>query len=399
MQRVVFLVDMNAFFISCETTRRPELRGRPAAVAGDPKRRSGIILTANYEARAFGVRTAVTLHEAQKHCPNLLLLSPDHEFYSKMSRKVMELLGGFSPVIQQNSIDEAWLDMTGTDNILGSPHEAAQNIMDKIKNDLGLWCSIGISENKFLSKMASDMKKPLGITELWQKDIRQKMWPLPVESMYGIGAHTASRLKELGMYTIGDLAVYGGKLLPRNFGKYGSQIFNLANGIDSEPVTPRRQNTMKSIGRSTTLPHDLTDYESARRVLLSLAEEVGTDARRHGKKGTTVQIILKYSDFTSVTRQATVSATFLTKDISAAGIKLLKKNWSQRPVRLVGLSLSGFESEPPQQLSFFTQNKEILNKREEHLENAVDVIRQKYGEKTIKRAALLDNDLLNDNKK
>jgi DNA polymerase-4 len=392
MQRVVFLVDMNAFFISCEATRHPELRGKPAAVAGDQKRRAGIILTANYEARAFGVKTAETIQEAKKSCPDLVLITPDHKFYSKMSRYVMELLGGFSPVIQQNSIDEAWLDMTGSENIFGTPLNAAQKIMSKIKNELGLWCSIGISENKFLAKMASDMKKPLGITELWQKDIREKMWPLPVESMYGVGARTAERLKNHGMYTIGDIALYGKSILPHTFGKYGTLLFNLANGIDNEPVTPRRENTMKSIGRSTTLPHDLTDFEDARRVLLSLAEEVGADARRHSKKGTTVQITVKYSDFSSITRQSTVPATFLTKDICEAGTRLLKNNWVSRPVRLIGISLSGFESEAPQQLSFFTQKNEISSAREESLEKTVDVLREKYGDNTIKRAALLEHD-------
>src|SRR5690606_38927231 len=165
MQRVVFLVDMNAFFISCEMTRNNSLVGKPAAVAGDPKKRSGIILAANYEARKYGVKTTMVLHEAKKLCPGLILIPPDHRFYERKSREVMDLLSRYTPIIEQNSIDEAWLDMTGCEKLFGEPAESARSIMDAIINELGLWCSIGISENKFLSKMASEMKKPLGITE------------------------------------------------------------------------------------------------------------------------------------------------------------------------------------------------------------------------------------------
>ena len=175
MKKVIFLVDMNAFFISCEMTRNPSLVGIPAAVAGDPKRRTGIILAANYEARAQGVKTAMVNHEALKRCPELTLVSPDHHFYGRKSEAVMHLLSNYTPDIEQNSIDEAWLDMTGSEGLFGKPLNAAQRIMDEIKDRLGLWCSIGIAENKFLAKMAAEMKKPLGITELWEKDIPEKL--------------------------------------------------------------------------------------------------------------------------------------------------------------------------------------------------------------------------------
>ena len=164
MHKVIFLVDMNAFFISCEMTRNPSLAGKPSAVAGDPKKRTGIILAANYEARAYGVRTAMVVHEALKLCPGMMLVPPDHHFYGQKSEHVMDLLANYTPIVEQNSIDEAWLDMTGTEKLFGNPLDTAKRIMDEIKNKLGLWCSIGIAENKFLAKMASEMKKPLGIT-------------------------------------------------------------------------------------------------------------------------------------------------------------------------------------------------------------------------------------------
>src|SRR5450759_4685452 len=205
-QKVIFLVDMNAFFISCEMTRNDSLVGIPAAVAGDPKKRIGIILAANYEARASGVKTAMVLHEALKLCPKIVLVPPDHRFYEQKSKEVMDLLLNYTPILEQNSIDEAWLDMTGGEGLFGKPVEAAKRIMDEIKDRLGLWCSIGIAENKFLAKMASEMKKPLGITEIWEKDIPTKLWPLPVKEMYGIGGKTAEKLNHMGIKTIGELA-------------------------------------------------------------------------------------------------------------------------------------------------------------------------------------------------
>lgn len=397
MRRVVFLVDMNAFYISCEQMRHPEIRSKPAAVAGDPKKRSGIILTANYEARAYGVKTTMTIGEARKRCPDIILLKPDHHFYSEVSSRVMDILSSYTPVLQQNSIDEAWLDMTGSDRLFGEPSAAAKKIMDEILSKLGLWCSIGISENKFLAKMASDMKKPLGITELWQSEIKEKLWPLPVSAMYGVGAKTASKLNSLGLYTIGDMATYGKDILPRNFGKYGRELFALANGEDNDPVTPIVRNSMKSIGRSTTMPRDITDIEEARSVILALSEEVGADARRHNKKGTTVQLTLKYSDFTCITRQSQIPATYLTKEISNAAAALLEKNWTGRPVRLIGVSISGFGGDMPEQLSFFSDTISA-DAKEEKLEKTIDTLRERFGYNTVKRASLLENKKENKNK-
>lgn len=395
MQRVIFLVDMNAFFISCERTRHPEIIGKPAAVAGDPKNRSGIILTANYEARKFGVKTTMVLHEALKLCPNLMLIPPDHAFYEKISKEVMSIFSMFTPVIEQNSIDEAWLDMTGCEGIFGKPEKSAENIQQRIKNELGLWCSIGISENKFLSKMASDMKKPLGITELWKKDIKQKLWPLPVQSMYGVGRQTAQKLRGIGIETIGDLALSGSDNLIKKLGKAGSEIIQLANGIDLSPVTPHLEDDMKSIGRSTTLSKDISDINEAKLILMQLSDEIGMSARKHEKKGRTVQITIKYSNFQSINRQKTVPATNLTKEIYTAGFDLLKKNWNDHlKIRLLGISISGFDEETgAKQLSMF-QLTDVSDEKTDKdklykIENTVDDIREKYGDLIINRGAFI----------
>jgi DNA polymerase-4 len=393
MQKVIFLVDMNAFFISCEMTRNPELSGKPAAVAGDPKNRSGIILAANYEARKYGVKTTMVLHQVRKLCPEILLVPPDHAFYERKSQEVMHLLSRYSPVIEQNSIDEAWLDMTGCESLFGSPLQSSRMIMDEIKDKLGLMCSIGIAENKFLAKMASEMKKPMGITELWEKDIPKKMWPLPVGDMYGVGKQTAEKLSQLGIETIGQLAHFNVEVLKDKFGKGGPEIHQLANGKDFSEVMPHTDNEMKSIGRSTTLISDVADIDTAEKVLFQLADEVGTTARKHDKKGHTVQITIKYSDFKTITRQVKVPATYLTKEIYAAGTSLLRQNWSRnKPVRLLGISISGFEEDSEaDQISMFEVQDKKKDAKEEKLERAVDRIREKHGSSVIKPAILFHN--------
>ena len=393
MQKVIFLVDMNAFFISCEMTRNGSLIGTPAAVAGDPKKRSGIILAANYEARSCGVKTTMVLHEALKLCPKLTLVPPDHHFYQQKSEEVMALLSNYTPILEQNSIDEAWLDMTGCEGLFGNPLKAAKGIMAEIKGSLGLWCSIGIAENKFLAKMAAEMKKPLGITELWETDIPIKLWPLPVQEMHGIGAKTAEKLNRMGIKTIGNLATFDVNLITKTFGKGGNEIYLRANGIDNSPVLARTADDMKSIGRSTTLPEDISDIEKAKLVLMELADDIGMTARRHRKKGRTVHITIKYSDFRVVTKQTTIPATCTTKEIYQAGCRLLEQNWNRLypAVRLIGISLSGFHEDcSSDQLSLFDQKKDIIiNDKNKQIDEAMDKIRNKHGSETITFAALV----------
>lgn len=388
MGRVIFLVDMNAFFISCEAARNPSLKGRPAAVAGDPKKRSGIILAANYEARRYNVKTTMLIHEAKKLCPDIIIVPPDHRLYKRKSREVMSILSRYSPVIQQNSIDEAWLDLTGCEALFGTPRKIAERIMKDIMGELDLWCSIGISENKFLAKMASEMKKPLGITEVWTKDIQEKIWPLPVRQMYGVGKQTERKLNNLAIFTIGDIAKSNKNILVRAFGKYGEELHRLANGIDPSPVVNCADHENKSISRSTTLPKDTVDIEYLKTILLELAEEVGAEARKKDYKGTSVYITIKYGDFQSITRQRAVPPTYLTKDIYQTGVDLLELNWScSRPVRLIGIGLGNIEENCFKQLSIFDlEGSRVQDNKEEKLEKAVDSLREKFGQEKIKRA-------------
>ena len=419
MKRVIFLVDMNAFFIACEMTRNPALKGRPAAVAGDPKKRTGIILAANYEARALGIKTTMLLNEALRLCPQLLVVSPDHDFYAEKSREVMAIFSEFTPVVEQNSIDEAWLDMTGTEGLFGDPVSAARLIMAAINTRLDLWCSIGISDNKFLAKMASELKKPQGITELWPDDVPAKLWPLPVGYLYGVGQKSAEKLTRLGIQTVGDLARLPQKFLVDTFGKGGETLYHHARGQDFDPVVPRSHDDVQSIGRSTTLSENVSDLDRAKLVLMQLADEVAATARKHGVCGKTVQITLKYTDFSTVTRQAAIGATCGTQDLYQAGCHLLDANWSvDKPIRLLGISLNNLTSQADlveaqyRQVSFFDQpvsqateqgrnqpriqpsmtaqsSQKVKTERQQRIDQAMDDIRTRYGKGSIKRAALI----------
>jgi DNA polymerase-4 len=386
---------MNAFFISCEMTRNNSLVGIPAAVAGDPKKRTGIILAANYEARSFGVKTAMVLHEALKLCPKLTIVPPDHHFYGQKSEEVMDLLSKYTPTLEQNSIDEAWLDMTGSEGLFGKPVVAAKRIMDEIKDGLGLWCSIGIAKNKFLAKMAAEMKKPLGITELWQHDIQDKLWPLPVKKMYGVGAKTSEKLNSMGIKTIGELAKSDVSTVIKALGKVGNEIYLHANGIDNSTVLARVDDDAKSIGREKTLPKDITDIEKAKIVLMELADDIGMTVRKKGKQGRTVHITMKYSDFRSVTRQITIPATSVTKEIYQAGCRLLEQNWNKsNSVRLIGISISGFHEDiSSDQLSlFYPMQIHVTTDKNKQIDKAMDKIRNKYGSEKITLATLVKKD-------
>lgn len=387
---------MNAFFISCEMTRNSKLIGIPAAVAGNPQNRTGIVLAANYEARRFGVKTAMTLNNALKLCPTMTVVPPDHRFYRQKSSEVMNLLSKYTPIIEQSSIDEAWLDMTGTENLFGKPADAAKLIMEDIKENLGLWCSIGISEGKFLSKMASDMKKPLGITELWKRDIQTKLWPLSIKSMHGVGAKTYEKLHSLGIETIGDFANLKKDDAHQILGKFGLDLYHHAHGIDTTPVQVISPDDMKSIGRSTTLPEDLVDIEQLKYILLTLCEDIGRSARKHNKRGRTVNLTLKSSDFKVIHRQVTIKATFNTMEIYEAGYHLLKLHLNPKiPIRLIGVSISGFEdTSVPEQISIFNMDEfnkrdTIGNNRNEKIDMVMDSIRNKYGSDKISRASLI----------
>lgn len=384
--RIIFHVDMNAFYASCEQAHVVEYRGKPLLVAGDPAKRHGIILTASYEARKYGVRTGMPVWLAKTLCPDAVFVPPDFELYMSFSRGMINILRSYSPLVEQFSIDEAWLDATGCEKLFGRPVEMAAKIQKRMLDELNLPCSIGISENKLLSKMASDIKKPLGLTELYQKDVPDKMWPLPVKDMIWIGRRREEDLKNIGVFTIGDLAAVPVSLLQNLFGINGKFIHYLANGYDESPVRPDF-NIIKSFGNSVTLPKDYTDINKIKKVFLSLSEQVGERMRAENFMFKCVSITIRDQSFFTFTRSHIQDRySILTEDIYRASTDLFIKNWNGAGIRLVGLSVSHLcNYTKAYQLNLFYDRNQKLEK----LNLALDSIRKKHGPDSIVRAPLM----------
>lgn len=390
MDKIIFHIDMNSFFASCEQVIKPELKGKPIAVVGDASRRSGIVLAASYEAKAYGVKTTMPIYQAQQCLPSVILVSSTYGLYSDMSRKVMKIFDLYTPLKEQVSIDEAYLDMTGTEHIFGSPEEAAAKIQQQIFEELDLGCSVGISSNKLLAKMASDMKKPMGITPLFKEHVAEKLWPLPVGELYGIGKKTVPKLKALGIHTIKDLALADHAALKERFGeKSGNYMHRAANGEGSSNLVEAGTIGNKSVGNELTYSTDITELDRIKNELLLLADTVGHRLRHKMLKGRTLQIKIKYNDFTVITRSKTFNQpTDSTDFIFNEAFELMKANRGKKPIRLLGISLTNFESEIVSQISLFAEEEK--SGETQKVDIMVDALRDKFGYSAIKRASILD---------
>ncbi len=387
-ERIIFHVDMNAFFASCEQVINPDLKGKAIAVVGDAARRSGIVLAASYEAKAYGVKTTMPIYQALNCYKDLVLVTSTYGLYSKMSRQVMEIFDAYTPLKEQLSIDEAFLDMTGSEHLFGPPLEAAKKIQDQIFRQLDLGCSIGISNNKLLAKMASDMKKPMGITTLYPSEIERKMWGMPVGELYGVGKKSVPKLESIGIKTIGDLAKADPVRLENAFGsKSSSYMIGAANGRGKDILVPSGTIQTKSVGNELTYSKDIHELERIKNELLLLADTVGHRLRHKMLKGRTLQIKIKYNDFTVITRSTTFSKpTDSTDYIFSQAFQLMKDNRGKKPIRLLGISLSNFESDISSQISLFEMEEETESK----VDFMVDRVRDKFGYDAIKRGSLLD---------
>ncbi len=386
-------VDMNAFYASCHQAKAPNLKGKPIMVAGDPKKRSGIILTASYEARRYGVKTAMPNWQAQKLCPQAIFIKPDYDLYVRTSQKVMDIIRRFSPQVEVFSIDEAWLDVTGCERLFGDSVAIAHKIQNAIAEELDLLCSIGVSCNKLLAKMASDMKKPNAITVLPAEDVPKVLWPLPVDKLFGVGRRMTEHLGNMNIKTIGDLAQVPEDLLERAFGLNGRYLHIWANGIDESPVDPYAMDDAKSMGHSITLPKDVTSFDEAETVLLSLSEQVGRRIRRENYMGRTITVTLRDASFSTITRSVTISYTNSTEDIYNSAKRLLHSNWDGKtPLRLLGVSLSQLVKEF-EQISLFNNDE-----KKRKLNKVMDEIKDRFGDGAIFRAKLLKDEELNERK-
>lgn len=390
--RVILHLDMNAFYCSVHSAEQPEqYKGKATAVSGSVEKRKGIIVTCSYEARKEGIRTGMNVKEAKRILPELILITPDFDLYRKYSRGFMTIAGQYTPLIEQVSIDECYMDITGS-KLFGTPLEIAHTIQKRIAGELGLPCSIGVAPNKLLAKMASDMKKPNGITVLRRRDVPHILWQRPCDQLFGIGAKTSGKLKKLHIHTLGQLAQADEQMLIKSFGVMGAWLKQSANGIDTREVKAERE-VNKSIGHTTTLPADLTALDDINRVLLNLSDQTSRRLRRQKLVASTVQLTIRRPDMSTFTRAYTMPTPTQTMDvIYKYASQLLLQNWQPpEPVRLLGVSLHNLqpEQEAAIQLDLFSYEQEP---RKEMLTKVVDQLRNKYGESAVLTAGMLGDD-------
>lgn len=378
--RVIFHVDMNSFYASVEMAHNPNLKGKPVAIAGNPQERRGIIVTSSYEARAFGVKTTMPVWEAKKLCPDLIVIRPNFPLYRETSAKIFKRLASFTSLIEPVSIDEGYMDVTDHPT---HPITLAKEVQQTLLNELDIPCSIGIGPNKFLAKTASDMKKPLGITILRKRELPEKLWPLPIEAMYGVGEKTAKKMREINIQTIGHLAQADVYILSQMLGINGERLIQRANGIDPRKVDPDSVHDFKSIGNSTTLRFDTTDENRIKEVLSNLTDRVEERLIRRKLKGKTVQLMIRYDNRKTITRSRKLSSYVQShEEIYPIILQLLEEHWSQKPVRLLGVTVQDLLEEQyvVEQLDLFTyqeRNKELKMKE------TMKKLKEKYGEDTF----------------
>lgn len=394
MKKLIFHIDVNSAFLSWEAVYRlchkggtADLRGIPSAVAGDAAMRHGIILAKSIPAKKYGIQTGESIPEAKKKCPQLVLVPPNYSLYERCSAAFMAILREYSDAVEQYSIDEAFMDMTGTCHLFGEPEQTACIIKDRISSELGFTVNVGVSENKLLAKMASDFKKPDRVHTLWREEIQKKMWPLPVSDLFFVGRATAKKLFSVGIRTIGELAQSDPSYLKNILKKQGEIIWGFANGIDLSPVLSQAP-ANKGYGNSTTISFDVTDAPTAKKVLLSLAETVAARLRADDVKIGVVAVGIKGSDLSYCSHQRVLSVpTNITAEIYVAACGLFDELWDKRPIRHLGIHTSRvFAGDYARQLCLFDgADYEKL----ERLDETVDEIRDRFGMDALIRASFI----------
>lgn len=392
MKNIIFHIDVNSAFLSWEAVYRLkhlggtiDLRNIPAAVGGDMSKRHGIILAKSIPCKPYKIQTGEPVTDALKKCPQLTLVPPNYELYEKSSKAFISILRQFSPKVEQYSIDEAYLDMTGTQKLFGSPVIAATTIKDRIYQELGFTVNVGISSNKLLAKMASDFKKPNRVHTLFPEEIEEKMWPLSVGDLFFVGNATEKKLYTLGIRTIGELAKSELYMLTSVLKKQGEVVWNFANGNDISVVEPE-QASNKGYGNSTTIPFDVSDSGTAKMVLLSLAETIGRRLRKDNSKIEVVSVGIRLFDLSYVSHQCVLPySTNITNEIHSVAGRLFDEMWDGTPIRHLGIHTSRVTNDDNmRQLSLFeTDDFEKL----ERMDQAVDKIRERFGTDAIMRAS------------
>lgn len=393
MRRLIYHVDVNSAFLSWESVRRlsrgeSDLRTIPSAISGDPQKRHGVILAKSQPAKAYGVKTGEPLVSALQKCPQLVLAPPDHALYERMSAAFVAILREFAPVVEQVSVDECYLDMSGMERIYPDELQAAYLIRDTVRERLGFTVNVGVARNKLLAKMASDFEKPDRVHTLFDEEIPQKMWPLPVRELYSVGRATADKLQRQGIKTIGVLASLDPSLLVAMVGeKQGMQLHEFANGRDDSPVRAHGE-AAKGYSNSVTLSENITTLEAAHGVLLSLVDSAASRMRADGARAYCVGVSIRTDQFKNFSHQRKLrEATDITAEILELAEQLLREFWDRRmPLRLIGVSLTMITHEQCEQASLFPDERREKRRKIDH---AVDSIRGRFGRGTIHRASQL----------
>lgn len=382
---MILHIDMDAFYASVEVLDNPEYAGQPVIVGGNSQR--GVVAAASYEARQFGVHSAMPMFLALKKCPDAKVLPPRKYRYQQVSQKIMEILQGFSPLLEQVSIDEAYIDTTGCQKLFGPPEAMALQIKSNIRKDVNLTCSIGIAPLKFLAKIASDMDKPDGLTVIPEEKVPDFLHSLPIKRIPGVGPEIYKQLIKLNIATLGDIDSFPENVLVKKLGKFGLRLKDLSMGMDRSRVTPF--SLPKSISSEETLPSDTSDPDLLKKYLLSHAIKVGHQLRNIGFKAKTIFIKLKYSDFKQLTRSISIpTPTCSSKIIYQEARRMFDTCELFKKIRLIGIGVSGLvQTDTPSQLPLF----EMSNQEEDHWEKVdytIDLIQERFGKKILNRAIL-----------
>ena len=396
MDRIILHSDCNCFYASVEMLHHPELEGLPLAVGGDPEARHGIVLTANYIAKRKGVKTGMALWQARAACPDLIFVPPRMDLYLRFSRMAREIYLEYTDQVENFGCDEAWLSVEKSRGIKGDGMTIAKEISDRIKTELGITVSIGVSWNKIFAKLGSDYRKPDAITLISRKNYKRIVWPLPASDLLYVGRSTSRKLSSVGIRTIGDLANADPSHLHSLLGKMGYVLHGFANGLDDSPVTTDGYHApIKSIGNSTTAPRDLTCDTDVKIILMALSESVAARLRKNGFCAGVVEISIRDNGLFSFTRQVKLKrATNITDEIMKAAYGLFQSHYLwEHPIRSLGVRGSNLTLDHmPVQLSLFTD--EELRERQEKLDRMTDEIRRRFGYFAIQRAFMKQDEHL-----
>ena len=397
MERAILHCDLNSFYASVELLSHPELRSSPVAVCGDTTSRKGIILAKNEHAKRFGVKTAETIWQARQKCPDLVLLPPHHDRYQEFSRLINTIYGQYTDLVEPFGIDESWLDITGSMHLFGGDAAAiADSLRERIKQELGLTLSVGVSFNKVFAKLGSDYRKPDATTVISRENWKRIVWPLPVGSLLFAGPAAQRALAQYGIHTIGQLAGADASLPERLLGKLGYQLWSCANALDDSPVRPQHEKEpVKSVGNSFTFKENLTTWSQVRRGTSLLCDSVATRLRRQGLYCGAVQIGLRDPSFHNISRQKQLShSSHLMRELLSAAMELIEGVWRPpSPVRLISVTALNLtdQLETYEQVDLFSPGQRLPDEKLERLERSLDAIREKYGGKAISYGDGLDS--------